>query len=367
MELADERVKIISEAELSQYDNCFMLYRRRADVLQRSSFFGTEPHRIRMSGLPTCIHPWVGACLSEYTMSELAAQEFSRMWQKNVSNTPYAISDEKSAWQKLVRVAGSSETTVSMKILRQRLGGGAPPADFCSAEIGTRGPILGTIHACKGREADRVYLMLPANAGQNADHEEETRVVFVGATRARELLLIGYGYKQYAPRLEGSGRVYSLKTKEKDPKAQFEVGRDGDIRASGIAGRKYFNSDEVQRAQIKLRDHAGAISAAHAESNHEGSHEYRLVANGSDHVLAVLSDRIGSDLFDIGRAIQDDIGGRKRRPPDSLNHLRIFGIRTLVLPPDSAECGQLHEPWSKSGIMLAPVVIGYTTAHFPYY
>lgn len=366
--LADERIKIIKESELAKYENCFILYRRRADVLQRSSFFGTEPHRLRMSGLPTCLHPWIGACLSEYTASTLAVGEFAKLWQTKVKGPALAAIDEKSAWKKLVRVAGETDTVISMNRLRMRLGCGAPPADFCSVEIGTQGPIIGTIHACKGREADRVYLMMPATVGQNSDLEEEARVVFVGATRARKLLIIGHGFRQYAPRVDGSGRVFSPKTREGQPRAQVEIGRDGDIRASGIAGWKYFASAAaVRSAQKKLIGLAGTISEAHAESNHAGDHEYLLRVPEDDQVLAALSERIGKDCFAIGSAIQGEIGGSRRRPPDRFNNLRIFGIRTIVLPPESAECTLLHDPWAKSGIMLAPVVSAFTTAYFPYY
>lgn len=367
-ELADERIKVADEAELSQFESCFILYRRRADVLQRSSFFGTEPHRIRMSGLPACIHPWVGACLSEFTKAEISAGEFSRLWEIRVNGTLLGETfDRERAWAQLWRVAGNSEKTLSMKTLRQRLGRGSAPAEFCNAEVGARGPILGTIHACKGREADRVYLMLPINTGQNSDNDEEARVVFVGATRAREILLVGNGFRQYSERLEGSGRVYIVRTQDRKPRAQFEIGIEEDLRASGIAGKRYFRAEDVLLAQKKMIEFAGIITPAHAESHHEGEHEYRLRANGADQILAVLSERVGSDLFDIGRRIQSEIRGRKRRPPDSLNHLRIFGIRTVVLPPDSPECALLHEPWSGSGIMLAPVISGFTTAHFPYY
>ena len=46
--------------------------------------------------------------------------------------------------------------------------------------------------------------------------------------------------------------------------------------------------------------------------------------------------------------------------------LHVQGVRTIVLPPDAPECETLHEPWRSSGIMLAPLIFGYSTVYFPY-
>ena len=46
-------------------------------------------------------------------------------------------------------------------------------------------------------------------------------------------------------------------------------------------------------------------------------------------------------------------------------YLHVQGVRTIVLHPDAPECEALHEPWSSSGIMLAPLILGYSTVSFP--
>ena len=76
---------------------------------------------------------------------------------------------------------------------------------------------------------------------------------------------------------------------------------------------------------------------------------------------------MNADLFRIGRAFQERNGGPRRRPPDQIRHLRILGVRTLVLPPDAAEAERLYAPWNTTGIMLAPIVLGYTTVYLPAY
>lgn len=343
----------------------FILFRTRAEVLLASGFLGISPHRIRMSGLPQCIYPWIGACLSEHTKSTVTCTQFNDYWGEKVEDSLLENGVRcEDAWEQLVRLAGTSRKAVDMKNLRQRLGAGKPPADFCPPEIGTSGPIIGTIHAAKGREAAKVHLMMPAllngNPESDTDYDEETRIVFVGATRAREWLGVGNGYfYHFARKLEPSGRVYKLTQKKM---IQVQIGMENDIDAMGIAGRQYYpDAETVYTNQERLYEFAGKISKAHAVADHECAYNYRVIPGDSDDDIAVLSGCVNSDLWAIAKIISG------RRPPETLKFLRIYGLRTVVLSPDSPVCGKLHEPWSRSGIMLAPVLLGYTTAAFPWY
>lgn len=354
-------------------DDCFILFRRRAEVLLAASFMRTRPHRIRMSGLPQCIQPWVGACLSEHTRPRVTLTEFEDYWDDRVESTPLGNGiDSESAWKQLVRLAGTSNTVVDMRDLKQRLGTGKPPAEFCTPEIGTSGPIIGTIHASKGREADSVNLMMPAGPDDNSpdavNYDEETRVIFVGATRARKWLGVGEGYNYHFARKLDSGRVYRIPP-DRDGRAMVEIGREYDITAMGVAGRSYYSDAEtVSTNQDRLYCFAEGISNARAVADHECGHIYRVIPDenkddGEGDIAVLSQSSLTSDLFKIGKKISNN----KRRPPNALNHLRIYGLRTIVLPPDSPETGHLHEPWSRSGIMLAPVLLGYPTGFFPHY
>lgn len=368
--LADERDILQIKTKHQTYpENSFILYRKRAEVLMAASYLGETPHRIRMSGLPQCIYPWVGACLSEHTKGNLSREEFIGYWNLKVKGNALENGfDWESAWEQLVQLAGKTRTVVDMKLLRQRLGQGKPPAEFCSPEIGTHGPIIGTIHASKGRETDNIYLMMPPEPDnnedgyENANYEEETKVMFVGATRARKYLGVGKGYNyHFSSRVESSGRVFA---KKGSMNAMVEIGRDGDINATGMAGQNYYeNADIVHKHQEKLFSFADKIALASATMDRDCEYVYRLTPKYEDGDIAVLSKQaLTGDLFEVGKRT-----GTNKRPPDRLHHLRIYGIRTIVLPPDSPECNNLHEPWAKSGIMLAPVILGYTKAFFPYY
>ncbi|WP_048151978.1 UvrD-helicase domain-containing protein [Methanolacinia paynteri] len=361
----------IQDHEIQNPNKSFILYRRRADVHYAASFFGTNPHRIRMSGLPVCLHSWIGACLSEYTKRTIGKSDFVSLWKRNFDNSEKGLRNADMMWNHLIRHAGRSDKIVNMGNLQQVLGRKQPPSEFCYSEIGFRGPIIGTIHASKGRETDEVCLLIPENHGHKLDDDEETRVVFVGATRAKSLLHVGSGFATlHAKRLPVSGRAYTLLCNQGSPTAQVEIGRDGDITASGITGTSHYSSiDDVRKKQELILSLRGKITPAYAVSDHGSGHIYRLKSGefsyGKD--VCCLSQSVNSDLFEVGKEIHTILGGGKRRPPDELRYLRIYGTRTLVLPPDSSERGKLFEPWSESGIMLAPVVLGYPKAFFKYY
>ena len=358
----------IDDAALAELEDAFILYRRRCDVLLTSSILAQNgiSHRVRMSGLPVCLAPWIGAALSEHTEPDLSRGRFDELWVDRVHGTSLATCNADRAWANLVQMAGRTQAVVNMRLLRQRLGRKQPPAELCHTELGLRGPIVGTIHASKGRETNIVHLMLPDTHNQDIDQDEEARVVFVGATRGRSRLLIGRGYRQYASRVEASGRAYSLKTRENKPRAQVEIGRDTDIGAEGLAGRSFFPSAAaVRTSQTRIYELANESVRLVAESDRGSGFAFRLREDGQGQCLAVLSQSVNADLFAVANAVQAKRGGGGRRPPDRIRHLHVHGVRTIVLPPDAPEGETLHEPWRISGIILAPLVLGYSTAFFP--
>ena len=367
--LAHGEAPNVDDAALAELEDAFILYRRRCDVLLTTSMLTQNgiPHRVRMSGLPVCLAPWIGATLSEHTDADLNQDRFMELWAGSVRGTSLATYEPDEAWAHLVRIAGRTQTVVEMRLLRQRLGRKQPPAELCHAELGLRGPIVGTIHASKGREADTVHLMLSDTHGKDVDQDEEARVVFVGATRGRSRLLIGRGWRQFAGRVEASGRAYCLQTKDNRPRAQFEIGHDNDIEAEGLAGRRFFAGPAaVRAAQTRIRRFADESVSLVADSDRDAGFVYRLKEDGQGQCLAVLSQGVNADLFTVGNAIQAKRGGGRRRPPDTIRHLHVRGVRSIVLPPDAPGGETLHEPWRSSGIMLAPLVLGYSTAYFPY-
>lgn len=371
---ADGELPAVENQNLGEAHDTLVLFRKRAEVLLASSFLmGNQIRvRVRMSGLPSCLWPWIGVCLSDHDGAYLSRSDFHLRWEQRIEPDLHGQVTEDHAWSLLYETAGKSRNLVEMPRLRSFLGRAKPPAAFCTAELGTGGPVLGTIHASKGREARTVHLMLPAPEAEESavDHDEEARVLFVGATRAREYLGIGRGYTHHRAQRLSSGRAYHPKH-PKHPKGtrgrvQIEIGHDGDVTAPSLAGCGIYSTpDEVHEIQRNLQRLRHFPIRAEAEAGPAPTYAYRLRSVDSRLSLGAFADRVNKDLFEVGDAMHSSRGEPRRYPPRFLNHLYIVGIRTVVLPPDHGAAEELHEPWRRSGILLAPVVLAYTTLSLP--
>lgn len=355
--------------ELRERDDLLILYRRRGEALLASSQLRERgvPHRLRMSGLPICIHPWLARCLAGHVEPTLSRQQFSKRWSAVAVGEGI---DEETAWALLVRFGGKTTSLVDMSRLTSVLGRAKPPAEFSMPDLGTAGPIVGTIHASKGREAPTVHLMIPpARTSSDRDNlDEETRVIFVGATRAKTELLVGEGDKRSYQKLDGSERTFRrLAPSGGYTRAQVEIGHDGDIDATGVAGRTRFpHADDVQHSQSRLAALSHPLSVR-ASMEYDNQWAYGVVPESGDLTpLAYLSNQVNADLFSIGERVLGKSAARKIRPPNRILHLSVVGTRSLVVTPDASIREALHYPWSASGIMLAPVVVGFAVVNFQY-
>lgn len=353
--------------------DAFLLFRRRGDVLDASSYMNNRPHRIRMSGLPVCIYSWIAAIFWDWTQPEINLREFEDRWKERLGPTCHV--DLPTAWKSLTRIAGRTETTIRMDTLTKRLDSASPPYELTLPEFGTSGPVLGTIHAAKGREAAEVRLyMPPPQQGETTSEkiEEEARILFVGATRAKARLGVGISAPKMVPRtLEKTGRaytphIYDSKTGRRTARSRIEIGRPGDIAAPGLAGRAlYSTQQDVLEAQKRILALEGNLSAAetlHADKDRDW--RYPLVTSSDKTFLCYIEPSVNTDLFKIARLIDNLVHLQKLAPPTWLNHLSLFGCRTLALAPDNPHRDKLHAPWCDSGILAAPMLLGYPFAYF---
>ncbi len=352
--------------------DAFLLFRRRGEALQASSYLGLRPHRLRMSALPPALHEWLGLLFWDWTQSEICFDDFRSRWSARVGGDPPITMDE--AWQRLVRICGLSKQRISVQKLAGRLGRASPPIDLCRPDFGLPGPVVGTIHGSKGREAAEVRLYMsaaPSEDMKDVEAEEETRVLFVGATRAKERLLIGRGASTKARYYRApSGRAYTPYAYGKTPsRASVEVGRENDVDFAGLVGhRLYMEAKDAVAAQKRLAKLVGRI--ANAEAVKAGAQrEYRYALTCLDVVpghLCYLSPSIDRDMWEIAKAVDAYVKAGKKKPPDRLYYLRVFGVRTVVVAPDDPVRETLHAPWRDSGFLLAPQVIGYGMVYFRY-
>lgn len=342
-------------------EDTLVLYRRRAEVMLRSSFLSSAnvEHRLRMSGLPLLPKPWI-ACVFDGKMTESVDRgEFEELW--NDRYVPHLFGGEAAepAWALLRRFASTRRgESIDLSALREVLARERPPSELCEAEFGRRGPILGTIHASKGREADRVLLMLPSagNTTGGTDLEEESRVLYVGASRARHELSVGRGYGSPSGYLE-SGRVYRVQSTAWA--AQVEVGRDGDFERG--AQMRGGNSKSAISA-VRTLSASPVEVVAHASPASGFSHQVFAKLGNTQVHIATFSESLKRDLWEVARAVGRFRGRYGLKPALRIQHLYMVGAATEATA--EGEGSDLDLPYRVSGMFLAPAIRGFPLVFF---
>jgi len=332
-----------------------VLYRRRSEVLLAASMLANsgQPHRVRMSHTSLGALPWVTSLFAHAAALTLTRPVFDQLCADRTVSPHLARLDRDRAWKALLRTAGNADgTAIDLRALRRVLARSRPPAELSQTEVGVRGPILGTIHASKGREADVVSLMIPhvLKRDDPDQMDEEVRVAYVGATRARQELTIGAGYRVGFRRSKRSGRVYRPVTGELGW-IQVELGLPNDVDELAIVSRKYMSTAAAQRAQEFLHTFDGGVVPLDVRTDREqpGDYSYRI-ATKEGLMLGALSRFVNADLFDIAREVK--LVGRK--PPDWIANVFLVGVRTFAIAEDNGRVSELLEPWATHGVWLVP-------------
>ena len=345
--------------------DAFLLFRRRVEAIVTSQWLtkSNVPHRLRMSGLPLSVEPWIAATLGEFTESRIGLADFTTLWQESVASTSLATTRPDVAFEVLRRFASDkSGKLIDLERLRSLLAT-RPPLTVTRAELGSRGPIVGTIHACKGREAGDVALFLPEgpeDADEERSVEEEARILFVGATRACNRLLVGNGLHVRASQV-GNGRTIRLRAKGKFKSGGMEVGRAGDLTPLSFADRTLFTPSDVkanQREWRALADARASVSAFKRPLN--GRWAFLLREQHGRTPLGALNPSVGYDLGTLMDFATKFPGFSGSKRPALLSNLRVIGMTTYALSAEDPMLGQLPEPWRSSRLVLGPLLYGFS-------
>lgn len=361
-----EASKDIEEAARGLPDDAFILFRRRIEASRASGALRRAGirHRLRMSNLPVTIAPWIAASLGQAQEPRVGEKTFRKLWSEHVESTPLATVPVDAAYALLKEFApDQGGRLIDLTLLRNKLAS-KPPSSVARAELGSGGPILGTIHASKGREAASVTLMMPALPNGKEKElaiDEETRVLFVAATRARQQLRIADAYPVRSARTVDSNRDYRFDLWNKSAKCDFEVGRTGDIRPSGIAGREFFSGpDQVlsnRSAWIALAAEEAEVCAIKRKIGDQW--RFCVSKEYGDPLLAILNNSIDDDLWEAASrgAKHFKLKGNAKKPA-KLFPLYTTGVTTMALRSDDPEREALLEPWRSTGLLVVPLIYG---------
>lgn len=354
------RGKQFDRSDLVGYDEALVLFRRKIEVAQASAFMAQEghAHRLRMSGLPRHLQPWLALSLGGTNGKSVREDEFRSAHASALERHGDIVSGgtlgtTEARWKLMRRYAPAEKDSVDLIKLRSRLAA-SPPDEFVLPEFGQRGPILGTIHASKGREADHVFLQINEGwgSGQREDEDlgEESRVLFVGATRAKKSLAVQGGYAMPFASATESGRCYRWSRKFKNG-AQVQVGLADDFDAFSVA-KLVLPVDELMGTPTPFPCTA---------TLEKGTWIYRLTTP-KGRSLGSTTPRLSSDLMDIVHSKP----GRGRRSPDQIDHIYMLGFASAVSAPGDERMKGAKGNAQESGFWVVPQVVGLPMVFFPW-
>ena len=234
---------------------------------------------------------------------------------------------------------------MELKLIAQRLAMASLPDELVMKELGPAGPIVGTIHSSKGREARTVFLML--GAPPDDIDVAEGRVLYVGLSRAKEVLHVRRVIDSHWSHLP-SGRPWR---RSSTGSIQVEIGRTGDVDPVGSAAAAGAGI-ELQQAILADFDGIPRDLRIRTNPNEQWRRELRL-GDPAAPPLSVLSRGCCDELRDVAQAVR-----KAAKTPMGLDHVRWFDVTTTALPADHPMLVDLPEPWRTTRVMLAPVVAG---------
>ena len=347
-----------------------LLYRTRASALHHAQFC-PRLFRIRLPGHPSALYPWIGLTLSTWEEPKISEDDFSDLWEAHVPDVLHDGFDQSSAWELLLRFSKHQKDRSKVDLLRLRdlLSPPRPRVEFCYMDYGGHGPIFSTIHASKGREADRVMLMLNDPSGKNCKNPaEEARVCYVGMTRVGAEFMHGN-----APHLWGAGKLDSsgqrtVHITKGDWRPKFQVGLQDDFDDQALVSSDARYGMDMMAA-IHHQEHLLATWQKALQTNQcpavngklvrlQGN-EYRYLFKSEDAPMAWSGHRLAHDLWTACKRMKECQQRGNMKPPDELEYLRMIGIRTCVAPNDPVVTSNLQEPYATSGFWVAPMIVGF--------
>lgn len=331
--------------------NQFFLFRTHGEVTQLSSYMSGAgiSHRLRYPGLPVPVYPWIGRLLGEWEDRRLRKPRFAELWKERVADTRFDTGDPEMAWETLVDVAGDDQDRVDVWHLREILARRNPPDEVTRPTLGEHGPTLSTIHGSKGREAEDVVLGLAA-VSEEGDRAEEARVLYVGATRAKERLRVAevrgkYGYLQ-------SRRAWRYMNRPKC--ALLEFGLEGDVDLLSPVDRSVLSDAQSRELQDHFAFGTPGDEPAYWCTDRDDDYRRHLRLQHGDRYIALVGQRFVQDMWQLGKVFGSDL-----RPGDYQRFLYVVDYTTVARDADSPDLNQLTDTYAGSGFWVAPLVKGH--------
>lgn len=282
--------------------------------------------RLRLPDRPPRIEAWIGALLGGLPASTRLSQNDFRSLHESLSPAPWRNIED--CWEILLDLDASGRDLISVGNIAESLED--PPLELLSDHEGSSGPLLSTIHAIKGREAERVMLLLMrAPYGDRVDWAEEARTLYVGATRASRELRTGWISPREFYKIGDPERYWAAHPDHR----MIEIGLEGDL----VDWAEFVRSGNVI-------NEAEAISCIWRASINEP--RVAAYSDKDGRLVLRIGDHDGAAIGCLSHAFIDLIQALRKVEPDSalpevVAGISVVGAATVVVPGRSGEAPSL--------------------------
>ncbi len=273
--------------------------------------------RLRLPDRPLRVAPWIGATLGGLSASErISSEAFGDLYGGLDPKPARSITE---CWEILLDLDGSGRDTIQVGHVAEALED--PPLELVNDHEGRSGPLLSTIHAVKGREDERVMLLFTrAPYGDQVDWGEETRTLYVGATRASTELRTGWVRNAKFYRKGNPQRYWAARADHR----LIEIGLEGDLITWQEFSRSTYATNPTETVAAIWRC---ACEEVNAEATRDASGRLVIRETGSGSpALGCISSEFGEAMQSIRQVPAD------APLPDLLSDFAIVGATTVVVP-----------------------------------
>lgn len=270
--------------------------------------------RMRVPDRPTHIEGWIGATLGGLPGTERITKDgFAALFDELEPDSGRPLDE---CWEILCELDGEAKNHIVVANVAEGLED--PMLEIVRDHEGSAGPLLSTIHAIKGRESGRVFLLLTrAPNGNNVDWDEEAKTLYVGATRASAELRTGWINPTRYYRTGRPERYWA-------PRAGYrmlEIGLDGDL----LDWADLLRDGIIPRPREAIASIWSAVrmqSSLTATRNKDGRYILHL-EDDSNQPLGCLSETFVETVRGITQADEGSTG------PQTIDAIAISGATTV--------------------------------------
>ena len=143
-----------------------------------------------MSGLPIICRPWIGQLFFDTQKIVVENEEFRNLWQEREALL-FDCGDTVFSAQNRLFDEAKNNNKIDLEKIRNLVANSVPPVNLCVQDLGQTGPIIGTVHASKGRQAENVQLFMSSGQRPDASAEaiaEESRILLLGQAEPKIIL-----------------------------------------------------------------------------------------------------------------------------------------------------------------------------------